>query len=154
MKQEDIGTRNDSEVTLRVVLIAPPSGVDYGIQEGKGNDYTTIHTQRSNAADLAFEFTVTVKDNRDDGRPNFLGPRTHGPPKGRFLYINIGKSAGQVNSPWDRRLKIPLDGITWDLIDMASTKRVLEARLPGKGKDGGPNCATVKPIDGWKLCKR
>jgi hypothetical protein len=28
---------------------------------------------------------------------------------------------------------------------------VLEARVPGTGKDGGPSCATVKPFEGWKL---
>jgi hypothetical protein len=26
-----------------------------------------------------------------------------------------------------------------------------DARVPGKGKDGGPNCGTVKPFDGWKV---
>jgi hypothetical protein len=154
MKKENQTATSEWEVSLRIVLIAPPSGVDYGVQQGKGNDYITIHTRRSTSADLAFEFTVTVKNNRDDGKPNFLGPRTHGPPTGRFLYINIGKSARQVNAAWDRRLKIPLDGIPWEMIEKASTKWVLEARLPGTGKDGGPSCATVKPIEGWKLCKR
>lgn len=25
------------------------------------------------------------------------------------------------------------------------------ARVPGSAKDGGPNCATVKPFHGWSL---
>lgn len=29
-------------VPLRIILVAPPPGVDFGIQEGKGNDYKTI----------------------------------------------------------------------------------------------------------------
>ena len=153
MKKENKTSKRESEVKLRIVLVAPPSGVDFGVQEGKGNDYTTIHKQRSKDADLAFEFTVTVKDNRDDGLPNFLGPLTHGPTAGRFIYINIGKSAGQFDSCWDRRLKVPLGGITWEMIEKASTKMLLEARLPGTGKDGGPSCATVKPTEGWKVCK-
>jgi hypothetical protein len=153
MKKENKTQKGESKVKLRIVLIAPPPGVDFGVQEGKGNDYKTIQKQRSKDADLAFEFTVTVKDNREDGLPNFLGPLTHGPTTGRFIYINIGKSAGQFDSCWDRRLKIPLGGITWDMIEKASTNMSLEARLPGTGKDGGPSCATVKPTEGWKVSR-
>lgn len=144
----------ETEVRLRIVLVAPTLGVDFGIQEGKGNNYTTIHKQRSKGADLAFEFNVTIKDNRDDGLPNFLGPLAQGPTIGRFIYIDIGKSAGQIDSCWDRRIKVPLSGITWAMIESASTKMLLEARLPGTGRDGGPSCATVKPAEGWKVCKR
>lgn len=144
----------ETEVRLRIVLVAPPLGVDFGIQEGKGNSYSTIHKQRSKDADLAFEFTVTAKDNRDDGLPNFLGPLAQGPTSGRFIYIDIGKSAGQIDSCWERRIKVPLSGITWDMIETASPKMLLEARLPGTGRDGGPSCATVKPTEGWKVCKR
>lgn len=151
MKEEGKAPREEAEVRLRIVLVAPSAGVDFGVQQGKGSDYTTIHTQRSNDADLAFEFNVTAKDNRDDGLPNFLGPLAQGPVTGRFIYIDIGKCAGQSDSRWERRIKVPLGGITWEMIE---TKLVLEARLPGTGKDGGPSCATVKPVGGWKVCKR
>ena len=154
MKKERKTPKKEGEVRLRIVLVAPPPDVDYGVQEGKGNGYTTIQKQRSKDADLTFEFTVTVKDNRDDGLPNFLGPLTHGPTTGRFIYINIGKSAGQFDSCWDRRIKVPLGGIAWEMIDKASTNMLLEARLPGTGKDGGPSCATVKPTEGWMPGKR
>ena len=156
MKEESKTAREEAEVRLRIVLVAPPAGVDFGIQEGKGNDYTIIHKQRSNDADLTFEFTVTVKDNRDDGLPNFLGPLAQGPVTGRFIYIDIGKCAGQSDSCWERRIKVPLVGITWEMIEKVSAdpKLALEARLPGTAKDGGPNCATVKPIEGWKLSRR
>lgn len=154
MKKESKPPKKAAEVRLRIVLVAPPVGVDFGIQEGKGNDYTTIQKQRSKDGDLTFEFTVTIKDNREDGLPNFLGPLTQGPTTGRFIYINIGKLAGQSDSCWERRIKVPLGGSTWDMIEKASTKLVLEARLPGTGKDGGPTCATVKPTEGWKVCRR
>lgn len=152
-KKQSKTTRSEAEIRLRIVLVAPPPGVDFGVQEGKGNDYATILTQRSKDSDLAFEFTVTVKDNRDDGLPNFLGPLAQGPTTSRFIYIDIGKSAGQVDSCWERRIKVPLGGITWEMVEKASAKKLLEARLPGTGRDGGPSCATVKPIDGWKVCK-
>jgi Family of unknown function (DUF5990) len=154
MKEGSKAPRKHAEVRLRIVLVAPPAGVDFGIQDGKGNDYTTTHTQRSSGADLTFEFTVTVKDNRDDGLPNFLGPLAQGPVTGRFIYLDIGMCAGQSDSRWERRTKVPLGGITWEMIERASTKLVLEARLPGTGKDGGPSCATVEPTEGWTVCKR
>ena len=154
MKEVSNTTRKEAEVRLRIFLVAPPADVDFGIQEGKGSDYITIQKQRSKDADLTFEFTVTVKDNRDDGLPNFLGPLAQGPTTGRFIYIDIGKSAGQFDSCWERRIKVPLGGITWGMIEKASEKLVLEARLPGTGEDGGPSCATVEPTEGWKACRR
>ena len=58
-------------------------------------------------------------------------------------------------SCWQRRIKIPLQGITWEMIDslVDAPKRLLQATIPGTGKDGGPSCATVNLIDGWKIVK-
>lgn len=140
---------------LRIILVDPPSGVDFGIQEGKGNDYRTISVKRSKAKNLVLECTISVKGNRNDGLPNFAGPISQGPPSGRFIYIDIGKSAGQFDSCWQRRIKIPLETITWDMIDsvLENPKRLLQVTIPGTGKDGGPICATVNPIDGWQVAK-
>lgn len=140
-------------VPLRIVLVDPPPGVDFGIQEGKGNDYRTIAVQRSKAGNLALECTIHVKGDRTDGPPNFAGPISQGPPNGRFIYIDIGKSAGQVDSCWQRRIKVPLEGISWEMVDsvVEKPKRCLQARIPGTGKDGGPICATVKPSKGWTV---
>ena len=150
MKQ---GQTSNSTVAIRIILVVPPSGVDFGIQEGKGYDYKTIQIQRSKGKDLRFDFTVTVKGNRDDELPNFSGPLIQGPPTGRFVYIDIGKLAGQANSKWERRIKVPLEGITMEMIDQVSDnpKRRIQASIPGTGKDGGPSCATVKLIDSWKV---
>jgi hypothetical protein len=156
MKKSSRTSKLEAEIRLRIILVAPPEGVDFGIQEGKGHDYTTIQKQRSKDSDLTFEFTVTIKNNRDDGLPNFLGPLTQGPATSRFIYIDIGKYAGQIGSCWERRIKVPLAGITWEMIERASAnpRLLIEARLPGTGKDGGPSCATVNPVDGWRLCRR
>lgn len=97
-------------VPLRIVLVNPPPEVDFGIQEGKGNDYKTIAVQRSKAGNLTLDCTINVKGNRADGAPNFVGLIAQGPPAGRFVYIDIGKSAGQIESCWQRRIKIPLAG--------------------------------------------
>jgi hypothetical protein len=78
-----------------------------------------------------------------------------GPTGERFVYLDIGTYAGQKETPWSRRLKIPLRGITGAMIAELSTGKdaVLETRVLGTGKDGGPSCGTVKPFAGWKLAK-
>jgi hypothetical protein len=143
----------ETKLRLRIVLEKPPPGVDFGLQEGKGRDYKTVDKQRSKGKNLTFTCTVTVKDNREDGLPNFLGPMAQGPSGARFIYLDIGEYAGQTNCPWSRRLKVPLSGITWREIEQvrAEPTLILESRVPGTGKDGGPSCATVKPFDGWRL---
>jgi Family of unknown function (DUF5990) len=143
----------EREVTLRIVVEKPPAGVDFGLQRGRGSDYATIQTQRSGSRDMQFNFTVRVRGERGDAAPNFLGPFVQGPPGERFVYLDIGTYAGQADSCWSRRLKIPLRGITWEMIDHVSinSDSVLEARVPGTGRDGGPSCATVKPFAGWNV---
>jgi len=147
MKNEPTAT------TLRIVLEKPTAGIDFGLQEGHGSDYQVIAKQRSKGGDLEFELTVTAKTGRNDDLPNFTGPFVQGPAGERFVYINIGTCAGQTNTPWSRRLKIPLSGITWDLLHSG---KVLVAHIPGTGKDGGPSCAyewrkRVSPSWRWQL---
>ena len=138
---------DDRELTLRIILEKPTTGVDFGLQKGRGSNYETVQTQRSTGKDLRFEFGVRVA-RASDGSPNFLGPFAQGPSGQRFIYIDIGTYAGQTDTCWSRRLKIPLYGITWQMLDAA--KR-LETRIPGTGKDGSPACATVKPFAGWRV---
>jgi len=141
----------ERELTLRIILEKPPADVDFGLQKGRGNDYETIQIQRFKGKDLRFEFTVRVKSGGKGETPNFLGPIVQGPPGGRFVYLDIGTCAGQTETLWSRRLKIPLRGITWEMIEElpASTEPVLETRVRGTGTDGGPSCGTVKPFAGW-----
>jgi hypothetical protein len=138
----------DRDVSFRIVLERPPAGIDFAVQKGRGSVYETILKQRSDGGDLRFEFTIPAAG---PGQPRFKGPLAQGPAGERFVYIDIGTYAGQTGTPWSRRLKIPLTGITWDLIDSAP---VLEARIPGTGRDGGPSCASAwRPADGpgeWK----
>ena len=155
----------DTVVNCRIILETPPPGVDYGLQKGRGSAYETVQTQRSDGADLRFEFTAgaCLAAARPEGErrmaraagssPDFRGPFIQGPAGGRFVYIDIGTCAGQTGTPWSRRLKIPLKGITTDMIRRASSAQgvVLEARVQGTGKDGSPACASVRGFDGWNL---
>ncbi len=141
----------ERQLTLRIILESPPGGVDIGVQEGHGNDYQTVQTQRFTKQDLRFVFPIRVKEGKN-GQPNFLGSFAQGPANNRFIYLDIGTYAGQTNTMWSRRLKIPLAGITWPMIEQASDASVIiETRVPGTGRDGGPTCGTVKQFSGWVL---
>ena len=140
----------EPEITLRIVLEAPPPGVDFGIQKGRGSLFEVIQKQRSKGPDLSFEFSVGVRNADGSGTPDFSGPIVQGPRGGRFVYVDIGTVAGQLDTPWSRRLKVPLTGITADQIRRATSGgSALETRVPGTGKDGGPSCASVKDFAGW-----
>jgi hypothetical protein len=144
----------DDEVRCRIVLETPPAGVDYGLQKGHGSAFEAVQIQRSDGRDLQFEFSAQP---RASGSPaDFRGPFIQGPAGERFVYIDIGTFAGQTGTPWSRRLKIPLTGITRDMVRRASAAggAVLEARIRGTGRDGSPACASVKDFAGWKVRAR
>lgn len=122
------------------MLKRPTPGVDFALQKGAGNKYETVQKQRSSPnADLKFDFPVSVRSDKD-GAPDFFGPFVHGVRGDRYVYIDIGTYAGQTDTEWARRLKVPLSRITWDLIN---SKSILVGEIPGTGKDGSPNCAYV-----------
>jgi len=141
------------EVPLRIVVLTPPKGVMFAIQHGKAELESVVV---SKGTELSFELTARIAE-RDGAEPNLLGPYVQGPKGGRFVYVNSGTLAGQAGSNWTRRAKIGLQSLTWTLIDqtLANSKTILEARINGTGKDGGPACATVPLLDGgWKIVKR
>jgi hypothetical protein len=138
-------------LTLRIVIEQPPAGVDFALQQGSGSTYEPVQKQRSKGNDLAFEFQPSIRDGISDSMAALGGPFVQGPPRQRFVYVDIGTSAGQADSCWSRRLKIPLEGIPAKKIRLGG---VLEARVPGTGRDGGPSCATVKNFEGWKVVDR
>ncbi|SOD91851.1 DUF5990 family protein [Spirosoma fluviale] len=143
------------QLTLRIRLESPTVGVDFGLQNGSGHNYDILQKQKSAAQDLCFECTVVAKLGADN-QPDFTGPLVQGPPANRFVYINIGKSAGQFDSIWSRRLKVPLRGITAEIVyqTTANSAMLLETNVPGTGKDGGPTCGTVKPFNGWHIAMK
>jgi hypothetical protein len=140
---------------IRLVLVDPPAGVDYGIQKGSGNLYETLFIQRPTRGDVVFDFELAVKGTRPNGQPNFTGPLVQGPPPNRFIYVDVGTYAGQKGTPWSRRMKVPLGGVTTALLEriVNDPASALEARIPGTAKDGGPNCATVGFLEDWKTVR-
>jgi len=146
----------EREVTFRIVLENPPAGVDFALQKGKGSKCEIVQKQRSRSGNLRFEFTARAVCDGKLKEPNLLGPFVQGPPKERFVYIGIGTFAGQTSTEWSRRLKVPLSGVSADMVNEAAPDSgvAFETHVPGTGKDGGPNCATVKPFVGWMLVER
>jgi hypothetical protein len=133
-----------------IILQAPVAGVAYALQKGKAAKHELVQIREASGADERFSVSFTIKPGKD-GLPDFGGPFVQGPVEERFIYITIGTSAGQATSPWSRRLKIPLRSITWEMVQQLKDNpdAVLQTSVPGTGKDGTPNCATVKPFGGW-----
>lgn len=134
------------EIPLRITLVQPPSGVVFCLQRGRAD---LAFCTEAAGEQLSFDFTLRVHGDRASGPPNLRGDFAQGPPATRFVYVNSGTLAGQKDSCWTRRAKVPLSGITWELIEAVGSKpgMVLEARIPGTAKDGGPVCASVRILE-------
>lgn len=141
----------DNELLLRIIVEDPPAGVVFQVQRGaRGLEPAARATRTS----IAFEFAVRVGE-RPTGEPNFLGPFAQGRPAGRFVYINSGTLAGQRDTGWSRRAKVPLTSITWSMINQArAAGALLETQIAGTGRDGGPACASVPLVGGWRVAER
>ena len=142
------------EMPLRIVLVGPPADVFFGVQEGHGSEGRVVAVEKSTGEDLAFSVSVKVKGDADSESPKFSGPAVQGPAAGKFIYVNSGTYAGEAGSRWSRRAKVPLSGIGWSLIRQVRSQpaAVLEARIPGTAKDGGPVCASVRLLgEGWRV---
>ena len=130
-------------ITLRLRIADPIPGVAYSLQDKKSGPVGQV-----TAGDGPISFDVPV---RVTPGPRFLGEfvRSEGPSR-RFVYIAIGGQAGQADCLWSRRAKIDIHLLPADLLETALSGKVLEAQLPGKAKDGGPACGTVRPTGPWR----
>lgn len=140
----------DRELALRIVVARPLAGVAYRVQRGRAE---LLRPTAESADALVFEFTVRA-ESRADGTPNYLGPFAQGRPDDRFVYVCSGTRAGQPGSGWSRRAKVRLSGIPAGLVARAldTPGALLQARIEGVGRDGGPACASVALLDGgWML---
>ena len=138
----------ESILRLRVNVLHPVQGVALKLQRGRDG---LVDPSAVSAVRTTFDFSVRVAG--APGGPKFLGEFTQGPPASRFVYINAGTYAGQTDSPWGRRAKIGLAGITRAQVDGAlRANGVLAVDIDGRGRDGGPAAATVELLgSGWRL---
>ena len=147
-------------VRLRIICIKPPDpdlfGAKFGLQDNSTTTDWIIHPGEKQAnGDIRFECECRVKIAGNS--VNFLGAFVHGPPAERFLYLSWKPKGGrpaqteQGFPSWVRRMKVHLNTITPTQIENAvGTKSPLQAWVAGTAGDGGPNCASVSLIDGWR----
>lgn len=138
------------EVAFRITVLDPPRGVVFRLQRGRSE---LLAPSSENPSAIVFDFTLRVEPGAGGGPPRLLGPFAQGPPASRFVYVSSGRHAGQVESCWDRRAKVPLTTVDASLIQQAAARSgaVIEAQIAGTGRDGGPACATVKLVSGWRV---
>ncbi|MFN0178840.1 MAG: DUF5990 family protein [Gemmatimonadales bacterium] len=142
------------ELALRIVIEDPVPGVRMCLQRGRAD---LVEPTDVTPSAVVFDFAVRLGATRPGGARTLLGPFTQGPPAGRFVYVNSGRRAGQADSCWDRRAKVPLSSIPPNQLEAAVSSGTarLEVRIPGRAQDGGPVCASVKlPAAGWRLSRR
>ena len=138
----------DHEIKLRITLVDPPDDVVFAVQSGRSD----LHQKtRSGGSSLSFDFSVCARPTTTG--VTLLGPFAQGRPATRFIYINSGTYAGDSASCWGRRAKVPLGGITPELIRQLdeTPAAVLEASVAGTARDGGPVCASVPLLRDWRL---
>ena len=136
------------EVRARIVIERPVPGVLHSLQEGD----KPLDPKKSKAGEaLAFDFPLRIERTAEGAK--FFGKQVQREGKERrFVYIRIGKSAGQWVSEWNRRMKIDIHDIDGALLDKAAKTGVLEGTIEGTAKDGSPACATIKPVR-WRVAE-
>ena len=130
-----------SNVTLKLSVVTPPKGVAHSLQ---GKDGEIIDARVSTGRTIVFDVPVRLEEGKAGWR--FLGDfvRTEGKTR-RFVYVGIGKHAGQPDTHWDRRAKVDLPEVTPAMIHGAQAgKLALAGAYPGTDAKGEPSCATVK----------
>ena len=147
------------EIPLRITLHRVPAGVAFALQKGKSGVHGDVELVQPTSRDrdsLSFDFSVRVEEAKKGAGPRFLGEFTQGPPDKRFVYVNSGRSAGQANTLWNRRAKIPLTTISAGLIDKVLSKAgaILELEIEGTSKDGGPVCASLLSSTEWRPVRK
>ena len=134
------------QIRLRLTIGDPVPGVVYSLQNKRSEPIGSVVAEDQ---PLSFEVPVDVAPG-----PRFLGEfvRREGPTR-RFIYIAVGEQAGDSTSAWSRRAKIDIHDLSTVLLEKAFAGSVIEARLPGRDKDGGPACATLRPLGSWSVAK-
>lgn len=140
------------ELHLTIVLAQPPAGHAFCLQRGKGARSERTDYIEATGDDISFDLTVTVRQGKIPGAPDFAGPFVQGRPGERFFYLCVGECSKLVEPQWAGRVKVPLSSITWDTVESAraGTGR-LRASYAASRPKGGPTLASVSlQGDGWQ----
>jgi len=141
------------EIPIRIIVVDPQPGVVIKVQRGRDGLLPPTPEPGAGAGTLKFDFSIRLGD-APGGGPRFLGEFVQGPPTARFVYVNSGARAGQAGTCWDRRAKVSLMSIGQATVAEVLRRPgfVLEARISGRARDGGPMCASVPLLgEGWTV---
>lgn len=127
-------------VTLRLTIVDPVPGLHYWRQDAKNAPHDI---RLSTDAPLTFDMPA---DLRPDGRLGGTFVRREGKER-RFVYIAIGGAMPGLPVV-SRRAKVDVHDIPAALLKPGA---VIATILPGRGKDGTPACATVRPLSPWTV---
>lgn len=126
-------------ITLRLTIADPVPGLHYWRQDAKNAPHDI---RLSTTEPLTFDMAV---DLRPDGTLGGTWVRREGKER-RFVYIAIGGAT--LGLPVvSRRAKIDVHDIPAALLKPGA---ILAVTLPGRGKDGTPACATLRPLTPWR----
>ena len=153
--------KDRQSLRLRICCLKPldPAAYDaeFGLQEKSPGSWLLHAGKRSANGDVHFECECQVLT-PETGAPDFYGPFVHGKRGERFLYLSWRPRNWQPGQPepgpgvYLRRMKIHLRSITAVLLRQALDRNaILEAVVEGKARDGGPACASVPLIGGWRI---
>jgi hypothetical protein len=137
-------------IITRLIVRNPVPGVVLRVQRGRD---LLVPPIAESADAVTFELSVEATVGAD-GRVTLRGPEVQGPPAARFVYVNAGTYAGQADSPFGRRAKVPLGALGAELVTaaLAHPAAVVVAEIDGRARDGGPAAATVPLLGtGWRL---
>jgi hypothetical protein len=138
-------------VTLRIVVRHPLPGVALRVQRGRDE---LVAPAAASPEAVTFDLRLEALPGPDGG-VRLRGPEVQGPPSGRFVYVNVGRRAGQADSEWERRAKVPLGGVTADVVNgaLARPGALIAGAFDGRARrDGSPVSGTVPLLDGgWRV---
>lgn len=89
------------EGRMRLVLVDPPAGIDFGIQHGRGAGYETLFVQQRTRGDLVLHFSMKVTEREE--------ARMAAPAAPRCRYSAAGKSSKAPDLVYTRRTCSPRD---------------------------------------------
>ncbi len=139
------------ELCLTIELHAPPEGHAFCLQRGKGAKSERLDYIEATGDDISFDVTVTVRQGKIPGAPDFAGPFVQGRPGERFFYLCVGQCSELVEPQWSGRVKVPLSSITWDTVEQArASSGRLHASYAASRPNGRPTLASVPLLgEGW-----
>lgn len=131
-------------IPLQIICHHPPpaelngQAAEFGLQDKKQQVHPGLALP-----DGSLQFDLTVQIKRRDDQPDFAGSWVQGPPGQRFIYLSYRLAA--ADSPWIKRIKLPLAALDWTAIRTVAPSGVLQVKVDGRA------AATIRlTLEDWQ----